>query len=157
MDLTRYDKEVTLNRDQAEYLETLGYLPTAWRGRGEPSIQTCELWIVSPHFNTGTDPFANAAGQLLARMCDAMGVNRQDIHASSVAANASSEELAEISRGVRTRALVAFGVPAAESLRSESLPVAVTHPLSDVLTQPELKKPVWDELQQVMGWLGLRR
>lgn len=130
------------------------------------------------------EPFVGAAGQLLDRMIKAMGLARSDVYIANIVKcrppqnrDPEPDEIeacegflrAQI-RAVRPEVLVALGRVAAQTLLRESKPVSrlrgkwreyegtplmpTYHP-AYLLRNPSEKRPVWDDLQEVMRRLGL--
>jgi|GEM_PF-1447988 len=153
---------MSLTHDQVEYLETLGYAPTPWKRVDEASAPSVTLpryalWIVSADLESSGDVFASPTGQLLGKMCEAMGLDRKAVFVSPITPQTSAADLAVLRSKLHAPALVSFGRSEALSLREETFPVMVTHGLLETLSSPELKKKVWTDLQLVMSWLRLKR
>lgn len=130
-------------------------------------------------------PFVGAAGQLLDKMVGAMGLGRDDVYVCNVVkcrppenrtplpdeAGACSIYLVPQLEIVQPEVIVALGRCAAENLgvaeagRSwrgrwgayRGVPVMPTYHPAYLLRSPEMKKPVWEDLQLVMQRLGLKR
>jgi hypothetical protein len=154
-----------LTRDQREYIETLGFAPTAWLRWdeevkaavaptappvAETPLATPALWVIASSLKN-SDPYSGSAGQLLAKMCDAIGLRREQILVTSYEPGV---DLASLNAEIRPQAILSFGVTASSLTRA---PVMETEALEEILAKPDLKKKVWADLQQVMAWLGLRR
>ncbi|MFO0681230.1 MAG: uracil-DNA glycosylase [Sandaracinus sp.] len=140
-----------------------------------------------PGFNEDQQglPFVGAAGQLLDKMVGAMGLGRDDVYVCNVVkcrppenrtplpdeAGACSTFLVPQLEIVQPEVIVALGRCAAENLgvaeagRSwrgqwgayRGVPVMPTYHPAYLLRSPEMKKPVWEDLQLVMQRLGLKR
>jgi DNA polymerase len=128
-------------------------------------------------------PFVGAAGQLLDKMIAAMGLSRDDVYVCNVVkcrppenrtplpdeAGACATYLTQQIDIVGPKVIVALGRCAAENLgvaeagRSwrgrwgayRGVPVMPTYHPAYLLRSPEMKKPVWEDLQLVMQRLGL--
>jgi uracil-DNA glycosylase len=126
-------------------------------------------------------PFVGAAGQLLDKMVAAMGFGRDDVYICNVVkcrppgnrtplpveAQACSSYLLGQLEAVRPRVIVALGRCAAENMglvaggggwrgrwgRFRGFDVMPTYHPAFLLRSPEFKRPVWEDLQKVMGKL----
>jgi DNA polymerase len=131
-------------------------------------------------------PLAGEAGALLDRMIVAMGLTPDAAYVCSVVKcalpdddaleveerEACTSHLANQLDAVRPEVIVALGEDAARALIGplasdtrwrgvwrmwQGVPVMPTHAPADVLAEPGLRRPVWEDLQAVMARLGLRR
>jgi uracil-DNA glycosylase len=128
-------------------------------------------------------PFVGAAGQLLTKMIEAMGYNRDQVYICNVVKcrppnnrNPEPDEVAACEpflraqlQAVRPKAIVALGKFAAQTLLRDSTPITrmrgqwreyegiklmpTFHP-AYLLRQPAEKKKAWEDLQQVMKFFG---
>jgi uracil-DNA glycosylase family 4 len=115
-----------------------------------------------------------AAGELLTRILQAIELRREDVYVASIVKCAEPGELAacrgqleqEIAR-VQPRVLVALGEAAAEALLEGSgkaspvsrmrgqwaqvrgIPTMITYHPAALLRNPGLKRPTWEDMQQV--------
>jgi len=132
------------------------------------------------------EPFVGRAGQLLDRMIKAMGLSRDDVYICNVVKCRPPENRTPLPDEMATcapfldrqldvvapEAVVALGACAARQLLSTTLPmgrlrgrfhewrgvpVMPTYHPAYLLRNEEAKRPVWDDLQQVMAKLGLAR
>jgi DNA polymerase len=131
------------------------------------------------------EPFVGAAGQLLDKMVVAMGLTRDGVYVCNVVkcrppenrtplpdeAGACATYLTQQIDIVAPKVIVALGRCAAENLgvaeagRSwrgrwgsyRGIPVMPTYHPAYLLRSPEMKKPVWEDLQLVMERLGLKK
>lgn len=130
------------------------------------------------------EPFVGAAGQLLTKIIAAMGLSRSDVYICNVLKcrppnnrDPHHDEVAACSpflfrqiRAVSPEVIVALGRHAAHALLGtaapmnrirgrfhqwEGIPVMPTYHPSALLRDPSLKRPVWEDMQQVMKRLGL--
>lgn len=129
-------------------------------------------------------PFVGAAGQLLTRMIQAMGLRREEVYICNVVKcrppnnrNPEPDEVAACSpflarqiRAIAPKAIVTLGKFAAQTLLETSEPVSrlrgrwhryegidllpTFHP-AYLLRSPHEKRKAWEDLQQVMRRLGL--
>lgn len=127
-------------------------------------------------------PFVGAAGQLLDRMIGAMGFGRDEVYICNVVkcrppdnrtpkveeAKACERFLVPQLEILAPRVIVALGRTAAENLGCaepgrawrgvfgtwRGIPVMPTYHPAFLLRSPEMKKPVWEDLQQVLVRLG---
>lgn len=127
-------------------------------------------------------PFVGPAGQLLDRMIGAMGFGRDEVYVCNVVkcrppenrtptgdeARACEVFLAPQLEIVAPRVIVALGRTAAENLGCaepgqawrgswgswRGIPVMPTYHPAFLLRSPEMKKPVWEDLQKVLVRLG---
>jgi len=134
------------------------------------------------HEDQTGEPFVGASGQLLDKMVAAMGLSRDAIYVCNVVKCRPPDnrlplpdETAECLPYLREqigivapRVIVALGRCAAETLgcalpgRSwrglwgsyEGIPVMPTYHPSYLLRTPEMKRPVWEDLQKVMQRIG---
>ncbi|HEX2223863.1 MAG TPA: uracil-DNA glycosylase, partial [Thermoanaerobaculia bacterium] len=114
------------------------------------------------------------AGELLTRILQAIEQRREDVYLVDVLKSPGPAELAacraeleqEVAR-VQPRVLVALGEVAAQTLLGDAggegpvgrlrgqwytvhgIPVRVTYPPSALLHDPALKRPAWEDMQQV--------
>ncbi len=132
------------------------------------------------------EPFVGAAGQLLTRIIEAMGLNRNDIYICNVLKcrppgnrTPAPDEVANC-RGylerqlalIRPRFICALGAVAARTLLDSTLsigrlrgrfqefrgiPVLCTYHPAYLLRNPEAKKDVWDDIQILMREMGLKK
>jgi uracil-DNA glycosylase len=128
-------------------------------------------------------PFVGAAGQLLTKMIEAMGYNRDQVYICNVVKcrppgnrNPESDEVAACEpflraqlQAVQPKAIVALGKFAAQTLLRDTTPITrmrgqwreyegiklmpTFHP-AYLLRQPAEKKKAWEDLQQVMKFFG---
>lgn len=128
-------------------------------------------------------PFVGKAGQLLDRIILAMGLSRKDVYICNVVKcrppNNRVPETDEMTvcgafleqqiMVLQPRIIVALGVTAAKWLLGKSAPMvalrgqfhdykgiclrATYHPAA-LLRNPEYRKPVWEDVQEVMKYLG---
>lgn len=125
------------------------------------------------------EPFVGAAGQLLTKMIEAMGLGRQDVYICNILKcrppgnrNPEPDEIAACEpflkrqlAAIRPRMIVALGKFAAQCLlRSdapisrlrggwqayEGIPLMPTYHPAFLLRNPAAKREVWSDLQQVM-------
>ena len=134
------------------------------------------------HEDQQGEPFVGAAGQLLDKMIAAMGLGRDDVYVCNVVKCRPPENrtplpdeagaCAPFLRGqleiVAPKVIVALGRCAAENLgcaeagRSwrgtwgawSGVPVMPTYHPAYLLRTPEMKRPVWEDLQKVMQRLA---
>jgi len=128
-------------------------------------------------------PFVGESGQLLTRMIEAMGYSRDEVYICNVIKcrppnnrNPGPDELAQCEPFLRQqlsllkpRAMVALGKFAAQALLRESTPISAlrgiwreyegiplmpTYHPAYLLRQPNEKRKVWNDLQEVMRRLG---
>jgi len=127
-------------------------------------------------------PFVGPAGQLLDRMIAAMGYERDGVYICNVVkcrppdnrtplpteAAACAHFLVPQLELVQPKAIVALGRCAAENLRCvppagkwrgiwgewRGIPVMPTYHPAFLLRSPQFKKPVWEDLQAVLGVLN---
>jgi DNA polymerase len=127
-------------------------------------------------------PFVGAAGQLLDRMISAMGFARDEVYICNVVkcrppdnrtptteeAKACEMFLVPQLEIVAPKVIVALGRTAAENLGClepgrawrgvwrawRGIPVMPTYHPAFLLRSPEMKKPVWEDLQNVLARLG---
>lgn len=127
-------------------------------------------------------PFVGRAGQLLDRMIAAMGYDRDGVYICNVVkcrppenrtplpseAAACARYLVPQLELVAPKAIVALGRCAAENLRCtppagkwrgiwgefRGIPVMPTYHPAFLLRSPQFKKPVWEDLQEVLRMLG---
>ena len=128
------------------------------------------------------EPFVGAAGQLLTKMIEAMGLGRGDVYICNILKcrppgnrNPEPDEIAECEpflkrqlAAIRPRMIVALGKFAAQCLlRSdapisrlrgswkeyEGIPLMPTYHPAFLLRTPSAKREVWADLQQVMAEL----
>jgi DNA polymerase len=128
------------------------------------------------------EPFVGAAGQLLTKMIEAMGLSRDEVYICNILKcrppgnrNPEPDEIAECEpflkrqlAAIRPRMIVALGKFAAQCLlRSdapisrlrgqwkayEGIPLMPTYHPAFLLRTPTAKREVWNDLQQVMGEL----
>ena len=128
-------------------------------------------------------PFVGKAGQLLDRMISAMGYRPEEVYVCNVVkcrppnnrtpkpdeAGACRPYLVGQLEVVAPKAIVALGRCAAENLgcldreargwrgrwtEFESIPVLATYHPAFLLRSPEMKRPVWQDLQDVLRKLG---
>jgi uracil-DNA glycosylase len=128
------------------------------------------------------EPFVGAAGQLLTKMIEAMGLGRDDVYICNILKcrppgnrNPEPDEIAECEpflkrqlAAIRPRMIVALGKFAAQCLlRSdapisrlrgawkeyEGIPLMPTYHPAFLLRTPSAKREVWSDLQQVMSEL----
>lgn len=131
------------------------------------------------------EPFVGAAGQLLDRMIEAMGLQRRDVYIANIVKcrpprnrNPDPEEMAACGpfvrrqiAAVRPEALVALGRIAAHALLNtrtalgrmrgrwhdlEGIPLMPTFHPAYLLRNPADKRLVWQDLQAVMNRLQLK-
>jgi uracil-DNA glycosylase family 4 len=135
------------------------------------------------HEDEAGEPFVGAAGQLLDKMIGAMGIAREDVYVCNVVkcrppenrtplpdeAGACMPYLHAQLDIVTPRVIVALGRCAAENLGCAApgrgwrgswgayrgVPVMPTYHPAYLLRSPEMKRPVWEDLQKVMQRLGL--
>lgn len=130
------------------------------------------------------EPFVGEAGKLLDRMILAMGLKRAEVYIANVVKcrpprnrdpepdeiEACEPFLRAQLRIIRPEVIVALGRHASQSLLRDKTPISklrgrwctyegtplmpTYHP-AYLLRSPAEKKPVWEDLQQVMGRLGL--
>jgi DNA polymerase len=136
------------------------------------------------HEDQQGEPFVGAAGRLLDKMVSAMGLSRDAVYVCNVVKcrppenrTPLADESAACARfldgqlgAIRPKVIVALGRCAAERLgcaeagRSwrgswgeyQGVPVMPTYHPAFLLRSPEMKRPVWEDLQKVMERLGLR-
>ncbi len=129
------------------------------------------------------EPFVGAAGQLLNRMIEAMGLTRAEVYIANVVKcrppNNRDPEPDEVAacepflraqiKAVKPEVIVALGRHAVQTLLRDSTPVSrqrgkwreyegtplmpTYHP-AYLLRNPAEKRPVWQDLQNVMARLG---
>jgi uracil-DNA glycosylase family 4 len=126
------------------------------------------------------EPFVGAAGQLLTKMIEAMGLSRQDVYICNILKcrppgnrNPEPDEILQCEpflkqqlAAIRPRMIVALGKFAAQCLlRSdapisrlrgswreyEGIPLMPTYHPAFLLRTPSAKRDVWNDLQQVMS------
>jgi len=132
------------------------------------------------------EPFVGKAGQLLTKMIEAMGLRREDVYICNTVKcrppnnrNPEADELAACEpflkgqlAAVKPEAIVTLGKFAAQALlrdqtpitrlrgqwrEYEGIPVMPTFHPAYLLRSPQEKAKVWEDLQRVMGKLGLER
>jgi DNA polymerase len=147
--------------------------------RGSTEAQVLFVGEAPGHHEDQTgEPFVGASGQLLDKMIAAMGLSREAVYVCNVVkcrppdnrlplpdeAGECLPYLREQIGIVAPRIIVALGRCAAENLgcalpgRSwrglwgsyEGIPVMPTYHPSYLLRTPEMKRPVWEDLQKVM-------
>jgi DNA polymerase len=130
------------------------------------------------------EPFVGKAGQLLTKMIEAMGLEREDVYICNTVKcrppnnrNPEPDELSSCEpflkgqlAAVRPEAIVTLGKFAAQALlrdetpisrmrgnwrEYEGIPVMPTFHPAYLLRSPQEKGKVWEDLQQVMKKLGL--
>ncbi|MBI2897689.1 MAG: uracil-DNA glycosylase [Deltaproteobacteria bacterium] len=130
------------------------------------------------------EPFVGAAGQLLTKMIQAMGLAREDVYICNVVKCRPPENRTPLPDEMATCAgflegqleivapevIVAMGSTAARQLLQTTaamgrlrgsfheyrgVPVMPTYHPAYLLRNAEAKKPVWDDLKKVMARLGL--
>jgi uracil-DNA glycosylase len=135
------------------------------------------------HEDQQGQPFVGKAGELLDRMVAAMGFGRDDVYICNVVkcrppenrtplpdeAAACEPYLRGQLEAIRPRVIVALGKCAAQSLGCASpsggrwrgvwgtyqgIPVMPTYHPAFLLRSPQFKRPVWEDLQQVMTRLS---
>ncbi len=127
-------------------------------------------------------PFVGKAGQLLDRMISAMGYDREGVYICNVVkcrppdnrtplpteARACSYFLNAQLESIRPKAIIALGRCAAENLECvppagrwrgiwgnwRGIPVMPTYHPAFLLRSPQFKKPVWEDLQEVLRLLN---
>lgn len=129
------------------------------------------------------EPFVGRAGQLLTKMIKAMGFSRDDVYIANVVKcrppnnrNPEPDEVEMCSpflqkqiELVKPKVIVALGKFAAQTMCETVIPISklrgqfreirgiqimpTFHP-SYLLRNPEMKRPVWEDLKKVMGYLG---
>jgi DNA polymerase len=127
-------------------------------------------------------PFVGRAGQLLDRMVAAMGYDRDGVYICNVVkcrppenrtplpteAEACAHFLVPQLELIQPKVIVALGRCAAENLRCvppagrwrgiwgewRGVPVMPTYHPAFLLRSPQFKKPVWEDLQEVLGVLN---
>jgi DNA polymerase len=127
-------------------------------------------------------PFVGAAGELLTRIIQAIEMTREEVYIANVVKcrppgnrEPQPDEVAAC-RGyleqqialVRPRAIVALGRTAAQTLlgndapigrirgqwfRVQGIPIMVTYHPAALLRNPALKRPTWEDMQQVRDFL----
>ncbi|HUJ26560.1 MAG TPA: uracil-DNA glycosylase [Myxococcales bacterium] len=131
-------------------------------------------------------PFVGKAGQLLTRMIEAMGLQRDDVYICNTVKcrppnnrNPEPDELESCEpflkgqlASVKPEVIVTLGKFAAQALlrdqtpisrmrghwrEYEGIPVMPTFHPAYLLRSPNEKGKVWDDLKQVMGKMGLKR
>jgi uracil-DNA glycosylase family 4 len=134
----------------------------------------------------GGAPLLGEAGALLDRMIVAMGLTPESAYVCSVVKCALPDDdeleledresctshLTNQLEAVRPEVIVTLGEDAARALVGplardvqwrgswrawQAVPVMSTHAPAEVLANPGLRRPVWEDLQAVMARLGLRR
>jgi DNA polymerase len=128
------------------------------------------------------EPFVGAAGQLLTKMINAMGLAREDVYIANIIKcrppgnrNPEPDEIAECEpflrkqlAAIRPRMIVCLGKFAAQTLLRSTAPISALrgewktyegiplmptfHP-AFLLRNPSAKREVWDDLKKVMGEL----
>ena len=128
-------------------------------------------------------PFVGAAGELLTRIIEAIGLERDQVYIANVVKcrppnnrDPRPEEVAACIgflrgqiRMVQPRVIVALGRIAAQTLLSssapigrlrsrwhelEGIPLRVTYHPAALLRNPSLRRPTWEDMQVVRDWLG---
>src|SRR6266542_1110501 len=128
------------------------------------------------------EPFVGAAGQLLTKMIEAMGLGRDDVYICNILKcrppgnrNPEPDEIEQCEpflkkqlAAIRPRMIVALGKFAAQCLlrsdapisrlrgqwkQYEGIPLMPTYHPAFLLRTPSAKREVWADLQQVMGRL----
>ncbi|MDX9788686.1 MAG: uracil-DNA glycosylase [Desulfobacterales bacterium] len=129
-------------------------------------------------------PFVGAAGKLLTRIIEAMGLSREDVYICNIVKcrppenrNPLPEEIAQCTpflvrqlRAIQPAYICALGKVAAQFLSQSQRPISALrgrffdyhgmsvmptfHP-AFLLRNPEKKREVWEDIQQVMRRLGL--
>ncbi len=127
-------------------------------------------------------PFVGRAGQLLTKMIEAMGRTRDDVYIANVVKcrppdnrNPEPDEIAECLpflkkqiELINPKVIVALGKFAAQTVCETQIPISklrgdfrtvngrtimpTFHP-SFLLRNPEMKRPVWEDLKKVVGFL----
>lgn len=153
-------------------------------GEGNPNA---ELMFIGEAPGADEDrrgrPFIGRAGQLLAKMIEAMGKRREDVYIANILKcrppGNRDPEPDEVSvcepfllrqiRVIRPRVIVGLGRIAVQTLLKEKTPISRLrgrwHLYADIKLMPTFhpayllrnsagKKPAWDDLQQVMAELG---
>jgi len=134
------------------------------------------MFVASPEDEA---PFAQKADELLTKMIEAMGLRREDVCIVSLPAN-DTELLQKEIEAVNPEVVVGLGASMSHAmLRTEEplnqlrgtfhtcpwikrqdgseISVMPTFPPSFLLRNPNMKKPAWEDLQQVMTKLGLKK
>ncbi len=131
-------------------------------------------------------PFVGRAGQLLNKIIEAMGLKREDVYISNIVKSRppdnrtpTPEEMAEWEpflfqelRSINPEVVVCLGNTASQSIlktkaslgslrgkfhRYGKFKVMVTYHPAALLRNPNFKKPLWEDMQQVMKELGISR
>lgn len=129
-------------------------------------------------------PFVGRAGQLLTKIIEAMGLKREDVYIANIVkcrppenrvptTDESAECIPFLIRQVEIigpKAIVCLGSTATQNLLGteekitklrghfttwRGVPVMPTYHPAFLLRNPNMKKPVWEDMQQVMKLLGL--
>ncbi len=136
------------------------------------------------HEDQSGAPFVGAAGQLLDKMIGAMGLSPEQVYICNVVkcrppenrtplpdeAGACAQWLVPQIEAVAPKVIVALGRCASENLGCvepggrgwrgawksyRGIPVMSTYHPAFLLRSPDMKRPVWEDLQKVMARLGL--
>lgn len=131
-------------------------------------------------------PFVGRAGQLLNKIIEAMGLKREDVYISNIVKSRppdnrtpTPDEMAEWEpflfqelRSINPDVVVCLGNTASQSIlktkvslgsmrgkfhRYGKFKVMVTYHPAALLRNPNFKKPLWEDMQQVMKELGISR
>lgn len=130
-------------------------------------------------------PFVGRAGQLLTKIIEAMGFKREDVYIANIAKcrppnnrNPEPDEvttcipfLKEQVAAINPKVIVCLGSVATQNLLGtegkitrlrgnftewQGIPVMPTYHPAFLLRNPNMKKPVWEDMQKVMKFLLLR-
>ena len=130
-------------------------------------------------------PFVGRAGQLLTKIIEAMGLTREEVYIANIVKCRPPQNRAPLPDEVSAcipflvrqvgiiapEAIVCLGSVATQNLLGteekitklrghftswQGIPVMPTYHPAFLLRNPNMKKPVWEDMQKVMGLLGLK-
>lgn len=131
-------------------------------------------------------PFVGRAGQLLTKIIEAMGLKRSDVYIGNIVKcrppgnrNPEPDEvkacipfLIRQVRVINPKVIICLGSVAVQNLLNteekitkirgnfkkwQDIPIMPTYHPAYLLRNPEMKKPVWEDIQKVMQFVGLKQ
>lgn len=132
------------------------------------------------------EPFVGRAGELLTKIIEAMGLNRQDVYICNILKcrppgnrNPEAREIAACEpflirqlQAIAPRVICALGTFAAQTLLKKDIPITAlrgrfhtyaginvmpTYHPAYLLRNPSAKKLVWEDVQMIMDELGIQK